>query len=132
MIEAIFEIIFGFIAELVLEFIAEAFIELGFESVAAKFSNRTRSRIFAFFLYGIAGMILGGLSVYFFPKIEFANPLIPTLYFIVSPIIAGVSLSIVSYFIVRDTRPVSWFEWDKFLCGVLFAGMYALSRVFLG
>lgn len=119
MIEAIFEVIFGFIAELVLEFLAEVLIELGFERVAERFSNRTRSRVFAFVLYGIAGTILGAVSIYFFPKITFADPLIPTLYLIVSPLIAGFSLSIVSYFIVRDTRPVSWFEWDKFLCGVL-------------
>lgn len=132
MIEAIFEIIFGFVAELVLEFFAEVLIELGITSVAEKFSNSTRSRVFGFVLYGIAGTVLGAVSVYSFPKITFANPLTPTLYFIVSPIIAGLSLSIVSYFIVRDTRPVSWFEWEKFLCGFLFAGMYAISRVFFG
>ena len=50
----------------------------------------------------------------------------------VSPILAGLSLSIVSYFINRGIRPVSWFEIDKFLFGVVFAIAYSISRVMFG
>lgn len=132
MIEAIFEIVFGFVAELVLEIVGEILIELGFHGTAEKLSNKTRSRFFLGAAYSIFGAILGFLSLYLFPKIIFANRLIPILYFVISPIIAGFSLTIVSWLINRGIRPVNWFEFDKFAFGVLFALAYSLSRVVFG
>jgi hypothetical protein len=132
MIEAIFEILFSFVAELVLEIVGEVLIELGFHATAERLSNKARNRFLVGGAYTIFGAGLGFLSLYLFPKILFANRLIPILYFVISPIIAGFSLTIVSWIINRGIRPVSWFELDKFVFGVLFAMAYSISRVVFG
>lgn len=132
MIEAIFELIIGFVGELVLELIFESLFELGFHRTAERMSRGTRSKLFVGGAYMIFGIVLGALSLLVFRKIQFANPLFPALYFIVSPLIAGLSLTTVSYLINRGIRPVGWFEWDKFLFGVLFAVAYAIARMIFG
>jgi hypothetical protein len=132
MIEAIVELVFGLIGELALELILEVLVELGFHATAERISSRARSRLFVGGAYTIFGAVLGGLSLLIFPKIEFASSVIPAVYFAVSPLFAGLSLTTVSYLINRGIRPVSWFEWDKFLSGVLFAVAYAVARVIFG
>lgn len=132
MVELIVELVFGFIGEFALEIILEVLVELGFHGTAERISSKARSRIFVGGAYTIFGAVLGGLSLLIFPKIEFASSVLPALYFVVSPILAGFSLTTVSYLINRDIRPVSWFEWDKFLFGVLFAVAYAVARVIFG
>jgi len=132
MLEAILEIIVSFLGELVLEILVEILTELGFHSTAEKVSNKARSRLFLGGAYMLFGAALGYVSLFIFPKISFGNYVIPILYFIFSPIIAGFALSIVSWLINRGIRPVSWFEFDKFVFGVLFAVAYSLSRVSFG
>lgn len=132
MIEAIFELIFSVFGELILELIFEVLVELGFHRTAERISGRMRSRLFVGGAYGVFGAVLGAVSLLVFPKIHFADALLPALYFIVSPVFAGLSLTTVSYFINRGIRPVSWFEWDKFLFGVIFAVAYAVSRLVIG
>lgn len=132
MLEAIFEIIFSFVWELALEIVFEVLIELGFHATAETLSNKARSRVILGVAYAFFGTVLGFASLYVFPKIVFANRVIPILYFIVSPIIAGLSLTFVSWVINRGTRPVQIFEFDKFIFGVLFALSYSASRVLFG
>ena len=132
MIEAIFELIFSFIGEFILELILEVLVELGFHGAAERISNRARSRFLVGGAYLLFGAILGFASLYMFPKIKFASFALPLLYFVLSPVFAGLSLTTVSYLINRGIRPVSWFETDKFIFGVLFAVAYSLSRVVFG
>ena len=132
MVEVLFELIFSFFGELFLELILEVLVELGFHGTAERISSKARSRLFLGGAYLIFGAVLGGLSLLVFPKIYFGSSVIPALYFIVSPIFAGFSLTTVSYLINRGIRPVSWFEWDKFLFGVLVAIAYAAARVVFG
>jgi hypothetical protein len=132
MLEVILEIIFYSLGELVLELICEGLVELGFHSTAEKMSNKARNRWVLGGAYTLFGAAIGYASLFVFPKIAFANSVVPILYFVVSPIVAGFALSIVSWLINRGIRPVSWFELDKFVFGVLFAVAYSLSRVALG
>lgn len=132
MIEAIFELIFSFVGEFILEVVLESLVELGFHGTAERISNRARSRLWMGGAYTIFGGVLGFASLFIFPKIDFASALLPVLYFIVSPILAGFSLTIVSYLINQGIRRVSWFEWDKFISGVLFAVAYSVARVIFG
>ena len=132
MVEAIFELIFSFVGEFFLELVLEVLVELGFHGTAERISEKAQSRLFVGAAYLLFGAVLGFASLYIFPKIEFANAVLPLLYFIVSPIMAGFSLTVVSYFINKGIRPVSWFEWDKFIFGVLFAVAYAIARVIFG
>ena len=132
MIEAIFELLFSFIGEFILELALESLVELGFHNAAERISNKVRNRFFVGAVYTIFGGILGFASLFIFPKFEFATAVLPALYFVVSPILAGFSLSYVSYLINQGIRPVSWFEWDKFFFGVFFAIAYSLARVIFG
>jgi hypothetical protein len=130
--EVILEIIFGFIGELILEVFGEVLIEVGFHGTAEKLSNRSGNRLLIGAVYAGFGALLGFLSLYLFPKMVFAGPAIPVLYFVFSPIVAGLSLTTVSWIINRGIRPVTWFELDKFGFGVVFALGYALSRLLFG
>ena len=132
MIEAIFELLFSFIGEFILELILESLVELGFHGAAERISSRARNRFLVGGAYTLFGGVLGFASLFIFPKVEFASAVLPALYFVVSPILAGFSLSCVSYLINQGIRPVSWFEWDKFLFGVFFAVAYSVSRVIFG
>jgi hypothetical protein len=132
MLEALLEIIIYSLGELVLQIVVEGLTELGFHSTAEKVSSRARSRLILGGAYMIFGAVLGYVSLFIFPKISFGNNVFPIFYFIVSPVVAGFALSIVSWLINRGTRPVSWFELDKFIYGVLFAVAYSLSRVAFG
>jgi hypothetical protein len=132
MIEAIFELIFSFVGEFILELVLEALVELGFHGAAEKISNKARNRFFVGAVYAVFGGVLGFVSLLVFPKIEFGSAVLPALYFFVSPVLAGFSLSFVSYLINRGIRPVSWFEWDKFIFGVFFAIAYSVARVLFG
>ena len=132
MIEAILELAFGFFGELVLEIVVEVLVEFGFHNTAERVSNSFRSRTFVGLAYAVFGVILGFVSLYIFPKLQFDFAIVPTLYFIVSPIIAGFALTTVSWLIDRGIGNSPWFKWDKFIFGVLFALGYSLSRVFFG
>lgn len=132
MIEAIVEITFGFIGELFLEIVVEVLVEFGFHNTAGRLSDSFRSRTFVGIAYAVFGVVLGFASLYVFPKIEFDLAVIPALYFVVSPIIAGFSLTTVSWLIDRGIGNSPWFRWDKFIFGVVFALGYSLSRLVFG
>ena len=132
MIEAIFELIFSFVGEFVLELVLESLVELGFHGTAERISSKAKSRLIVGGAYAVFGGVLGFASLFIFPKISFTSSVIPVLYFLVSPILAGFSLTSVSYLINQGIRPVKWFEWDKFFFGVFFAVAYALARVLFG
>lgn len=132
MIEAVLELFVSFLLEFVLELIGEVLFEAGFHSTAERLSNRSGNKLLIGGVYTAFGAVLGFLSLYIFPKIVFADPAIPALYFVISPVLAGFSLTIVSWTINRGLRPVSWFEFDKFAFGVVFALGYALSRSLFG
>jgi len=132
MIEAIFEVIFSFVGELVLEIVAEVLLELGFHGTADRVSRGTKNRFLLGLAYALFGGVLGFASLYIFPKIEFANAVLPVLYFIASPLIAGFALTTVSWILDRGIGNSKWFQLDKFVFGVVFAMSYSLSRVLFG
>lgn len=132
MIEAVVELVFGFVGELFLELIVEGLVEFGFHGLANRISGSFRSKTFVAFAYSVFGVLLGFASLFVFPKIRFDVELIPVLYFLISPIIAGFALTTVSWQIDRGIGNSRWFKWDKFICGILFALGYSLSRVYFG
>lgn len=132
MLEALFELIFSFIGEFLFELVVETLVEVGFHKAADRLSNMTTSLSFVVLAYTLFGFVLGFASLYIFPKIHFGSIAMPVLYFVLSPVAAGFSLSIVSYIIQRGIDPVRWFQPDKFLCGVLFAVAYSVARVLFG
>ena len=132
MLEFIVEIIFEFIGEFLLEIVVEVLVEFGFHNTAGRLSDSFKSRTFVGLAYTVFGVILGFASLYIFPKVAFDSAVIPTLYFIVSPILGGFALTTVSWLIDRGIGNSRWFKWDKFIFGVVFALGYSLSRVVFG
>lgn len=129
MIEAIFELIFGFIGELLLETIGEVLLEYGFHGTASAISEGTGNKLFMGFVYAVGGAVLGWLSLLMFPKMLFANAGITFFYFILSPIVAGLVLMTVSWLIDRGINNSRWLQPAKFVFGVIFALGYSLSRL---
>ena len=74
---------------------------------------------------------LGWLSLLMFPKMVFANAAFSIFYFVVSPIFAGFALTTVSWLIDRGINNSRWLQPSKFVCGVVFALGYSLSRLAL-
>lgn len=129
MIEAMFELIFGFIGELVLETIGEVLLEYGFHGTAATISQGASNKIILGAIYATGGAILGWLSLLMFPKMVFANAGITIFYFVLSPIVAGLVLMTVSWTIDRGINNSRWLQPGKFIFGVVFALGYSLSRM---
>ncbi|MGD9628422.1 MAG: hypothetical protein AB7V18_04185 [Pyrinomonadaceae bacterium] len=132
MIEAVLELIFGVVGELLLEIVVEVLVEIGFHGTAERLSSKARSRVFVGLAYALFGAVLGFASLCVFPRMNFGDRLVPAVYFILSPIVAGLSLTTVSWMINRGIRPVRWFELDKFAFGVVFAAAYSISRLIFG
>jgi len=128
MLEAIFELVFGFIAELVLETVGEVLLEFGFHKTAGRISEGAWNKILLGAVYAVGGGVLGWLSLLMFPKMVFAQFGLAIFYFIVSPIVAGLVLMTVSWLIDRGINNSRWLQPAKFIFGVVFALGYSLSR----
>lgn len=124
------EIVFELIGELLFELIGKVLAEIGFHRTAEKVSSRGKgSRWLIGLAYFIFGGVVGWLSLFIFPPFLLPETWMVIAYLIISSLAAGIMLSLVSWLINRGIRPVSPFELDKFLFGVVFALAYASARV---
>ena len=130
--EIIFEIIFGFVGEVLLAVIGESLVELGLDAITELPGGKWGKRIFYGFLYTVAGFALGALTLQFVPLITFGNRSIPILYFIFSPIVAGLALCFVSWVINRGIEDRPFFQGEKFANGAIFALAFTLTRSMFG
>ena len=131
--EVIFEIIFYFLAELVLTVVGEAVAELGFHSLSNAVSERAWRRYLVGFLYVVAGLVLGALSLKFIPLLVVGGTVASVAYFVIAPILAGLSLCLVNWLMnygIDDRAPL--LQAKKFIYGVLFALTFALTRSYFG
>jgi hypothetical protein len=111
-VEIIFEILFGFFGELILQLVGEILLEIGLHSVAEPFRKKP-SPFFAAIAYALFGAVIGGLSL------RVANTAL-------SPIIAGLSMAAIGKW--RAKRGQDVLRIDKFAYGYLFALGFALVR----
>lgn len=130
--EIIFEIIFGFLGELLLSVLGEVLIELGFEAVTEAPASKGGKKFFLGFLYAVAGLVLGALSLKLLPLMVLGNRSVAVLYFVLAPVVAGLALCAVSWIIHRgiDHRP--FFQLSKFIDGVVFTLAFSLTRTIFG
>ena len=129
MIEAIFELVFSFFGELLLETVGEVLLEYGFHGTASAISEGTGNKHFMGLVYAAGGAVLGWLSLMMFPKMVFSHGSFTVFYFVVSPIVAGLVLMTVSWLIDRGINNSRWLQPAKFVFGVIFALSYSLSRL---
>jgi hypothetical protein len=128
----IFELIFGFLVELVLTILGEAVAELGLHAISEALNAKAWKRFLVGSLYATGGLILGAISLNLFPKMVFSTKVIPAVHFIVSPVIAGLALCFVSWIINRGINDRGFFDVSKFIYGVIFALLFSLTRSIFG
>ena len=130
--EIIGEIIFGFLAEIVITVVGEAFVELGFHSLAERIGQRFWKRIFVGALYAAGAFALGALSLRVLPVMVYNSRMTALIYFIFAPIIAGLALCLVSWIINRGINDRGFFDATKFAYGVIFALIFSVTRTIFG
>ncbi len=123
--EIIFELLFGFFGELILQIFGELLIELGLHSVANR-DRRVPSPWLAAIGYLLMGALIGALSLLVFPDYLVANKSLRVANTALSPIVAGLSMAAMGKW--RAKRGEDVLRIDKFAYGYLFALGFALVR----
>ena len=129
--EILFGFIFELIAELFLSIFGEALVELGLYSLFKRTGNVWSLAVTAV-LFVVLGFALGAISTWFIPLMVFGNRTIPIVFFIVSPILAGLGLCFANWTIKRGIDDEKFFQLRKFINGALFALTFSLARSMFG
>ncbi len=130
--EIILEIVFSFVAEILLAVFGEALLELGFHSLAENLGSRMWRRVAVGLLYSAAGFLMGGISLKFLSLYDFGGGNLSLLYFVISPIVAGLALCLTSWIIDRGIQDRGFFQPSKFFYGAIFALTFAAARTYFG
>ena len=129
------EILYGFIFELIAEFVlsifGEALAEWGLYSLFKR-TDKVWSVSITVIWYVILGFALGAVSLWVLPLMVFGNRTLPIIFFIISPIFAGLGLCFANWIIKRGIDDQEFFQFSKFISGALFALTFSLTRSFLG
>ena len=123
--EVIFEILFGFFGELVLQLFGEILFEIGLHSLVEPFHKKPNPWLAAI-AYALFGAALGGVSLLVFPDYLMANKGLRVANTALSPIVAGLSMAAIGKW--RAKRGQDVLRIDKFAYGYLFALGFALVR----
>ena len=123
--EIIFEAVFGFFGELLLQVLGELLLEIGLHSVAEPFRKKP-SPVLAAIGYAFFGAVIGGLSLLVFPDYLMANRHLRIANAALSPIVAGLSMAAMGKW--RAKRGQAVLRIDKFSYGYLFALAFGLVR----
>ncbi len=123
--EVIFEFLFSFVGEFLIQILGELFFEVGLHSIAEPFRKKPNPWLAAvgYFLFGA---VLGGLSLLVFPDYLVASKQLRVANAALSPIAAGVSMAAMGAWRARRGQPV--LRIDKFSYGYLFALGMGLVR----
>ncbi|MCX6875107.1 MAG: hypothetical protein NTW21_15045 [Verrucomicrobia bacterium] len=124
-----FEVLFEFLAEVVLQVIVEALFELGLQSLSAPF-RRKPSPWLATLGYTILGAVAGGLSLWVFPTRFIAAPAGRLANLVLTPLAAGAVMAALGAW--RRRRDQDLIRLDRFAFGFLFALAMTLVRFAYG
>lgn len=123
--EIIFEFLFSFLGEFVLQVLGEVFIEVGLHSLAEPFRKEPKPWLAAVG-YTVFGAAIGGLSLLVFPHYLVASKGLRVANAALSPIAAGLSMAIMGKWRARRGQAV--LRIDKFAYGYVFALAFGLVR----
>ncbi len=129
--EEIIFILIEVFGELVLQILAELFIEgsmTGLRSSLRKFKKR--NPVVVWFFYVSLGAGLGLTSLFIFPDHFIKNPALRIVNLIVTPVLAGLLMSLVGH--LRRRRGQDPIQLDRFLYGFSFAAAMAFVRLIGG
>ncbi|HAV63017.1 MAG TPA: hypothetical protein DCY13_11705 [Verrucomicrobiales bacterium] len=120
-----FELLFQFVGEILLQVIFEAMAELGLRSAAAPFNRRPNPWLAALG-YALFGALSGGLSVLVFPALFIDSPEGRFANLLLTPVLAGAAMALLGAW--RRRRGQALIRLDRFAYGYLFALSMALTR----
>jgi hypothetical protein len=123
-----FEVVFELIFELLFELVGEIIAALGFHAFDKARSAAAANPIWGSVKYALMGSILGLISYAVLPGYFVTNSALRWGSRIVSPLILGFMLCLVSWFIKRKDVGENLFRFDKFAAGVVFGIAYSATR----
>lgn len=127
--EIIFEVLFSFFGEFLLQVIAEALAELGLHSVREPFRRPPKPWLAAIG-YALLGTIAGGISLLILPHLFVPLHNLQLMNVALTPIAAGLAMMAMGAW--RRRRDQELIRLDKFAYGYLFALTMALVRFHFG
>ena len=127
MLAALFEIVLGFIGEILLELIVEVAIEFGFYFFFERLITPSRyPAVIETIGYVLVGAMLGGASVLIFPNSFIPNAKLQIANLFITPILAGAAMMGVGT--LRTRKGQNPIRLDSFTFGALFAFSLELVR----
>ena len=127
--EILFEVLFQFVGELLLQVFAETLFEVGLQSIAEPFRRRPDPWLAACG-YVVFGLIAGALSLWMFPALFIASHAGRTAGLLLTPVLAGGAMTLLGAW--RRRRGDELIRLDRFAYGYLFALAMAAMRYGLG
>jgi hypothetical protein len=122
--EILFELIFQFVAELLLQATFEFLAEIGYRNIR-RFQNRTRNPAYAIFGFTILGGIAGGVSLLLFPHSPIGDPFICYMSLFVTPFLLGLMMVVIGR--LRRKKGENLVPINRF--GYAFAFAFAMGLV---
>jgi hypothetical protein len=123
--EFLFEALFQFGGELILQLAFELLVELGFHSVRDTM-KRPRNPVLSSIGFILLGTVAGGLSLMILPHSPIANPDLRLANLFVAPILLGVAMVLVGR--LRAKKGQNLVRLDRFGYAFVFAFAMALVR----
>ena len=123
--EFIFEVIFQFVGEILLQLCFQLLAELGVHSLADPF-RRPRNPALLTVGFILWGAIAGGISLLIFPSSPIANPMLRQINLIATPVAAGLAMMMVGKARLRKGQTLV--RLDRFGFAFVFAFAMALVR----
>ena len=125
--EFIAELLLQVILEFLIPLLGEFSIELGVRSLGEPFVRReARNPVIAGIGYCLLGLILGGVSLLFFPRSFVRSETVHGINLLITPVLSGLAMSAVGR--LRKQQGKALLRLDSFIYGFLFAFMMALVR----
>jgi hypothetical protein len=127
--EFIFELLFEFFGELLLQIVFELLAELGWRGVSAPF-RKSAHPLAAGVGYAVFGAIAGGLSLWWFPNLFIGSHWGRVANVVVTPLLAGTTMALLGAW--RRRRDQQTVLLDRFAYAFIFAMAMALVRLKFG
>ena len=127
--EFIFELLFEFFGEIVLQVAFELLAEFGLQSIAAPF--RKRPNVFLGSVgYALLGAAAGGLSLWIVPMLLMPSHAARVVNLLLTPVVSGGVMVLIGRW--RQKRDQELIMLDRFAYGYLFAFTMAMVRFAFG
>jgi hypothetical protein len=123
--EFVFEVIFQFCGELLLQVIFESLIELGFHSLADTV-KKPRNALLSGIGFVLWGAIAGGISLLIVPKSLISDPVFRQINLVLTPLAAGAVMMLIGR--ERTKRGQILVKLDRFGYAFVFALSMAVVR----